>query len=309
MVERAQTPMFPNIKTSFRSAAIATLLALGAAAIPGCATTGVAAVKYQETPQANYDAGMAQLDAKEWVAAAKYFSFIKSRFKFSKFLALAELRTADAEFGAEEYLQAVERYRLFIKLHPTHEFVANGYATFKIGEAFYRQLPGDVWILPPSYEKDQGATEDAGEELARFLDRYPDSPYRPQAQKIMAQVAKRLAAHEWYVARYYWDRDKPMGTVLRLRRLLDRYRGVGYDEESLWLLGRAYEDVKMPDRARKTWEELVSKYPAHARAKEAISALGRLPAAAPTPATPTPVPTPVAPAPAAPIAGFAPTSR
>ena len=34
-----------------------------------------------------------------------------------------------------------------------------------------------------------------------------------------------------------------MGTVLRLRRLLERYRGVGYDEEALWLLGRAYVAV------------------------------------------------------------------
>ena len=41
-----------------------------------------------------------------------------------------------------------------------------------------------------------------------------------------------------------------MGTVLRLRRLLERYRGVGYDEEALWLLGRAYVAVAMPDRAR-----------------------------------------------------------
>ena len=41
-----------------------------------------------------------------------------------------------------------------------------------------------------------------------------------------------------------------MGTVLRLRRLLERYRGVGYDEEALWLLGRAYVAVDMPDRAR-----------------------------------------------------------
>jgi TolA-binding protein len=69
-----------------------------------------------------------------------------------------------------------------------------------------------------------------------------------------------------------------MGTVLRLRRLLERYRGVGYDEDALWLLGRAYAAVDMPDRARTTWQELVSKYPKSDRASDARGALASLPA-------------------------------
>jgi hypothetical protein len=67
-----------------------------------------------------------------------------------------------------------------------------------------------------------------------------------------------------------------MGTVLRLRRLLEHYRGVGYDEEALWLLGRAYVAVEMPDRARVTWTELVQKHPKSERAGEARSALTSL---------------------------------
>jgi cytochrome c-type biogenesis protein CcmH/NrfG len=84
--------------------------------------------------------------------------------------------------------------------------------------------------------------------------------------------------------------------VLRLRRLLDRYRGVGYDVEALWLLGRAYLKVNMGERARVTWQELVDKHPASPRALEARAAIGRLPRAAPgappatAPATAPPTP-------------------
>jgi len=120
------------------------------------------------------------------------------------------------------------------------------------------------------------ATEDAATELKSFLDKYPDSPYRDRAKEIVVRVGKRLADHEWYVARYYWDRGKPMGTVLRLRRLLEHYRGVGYDEEALWLLGRAYVAVDMPDRARNTWTELVQKHPKSERAGDARGALASL---------------------------------
>jgi outer membrane protein assembly factor BamD len=238
--------------------------------------SGSGAVEYSVSAQKNYDKGLKELERKDWIAASKYFGFIKSRFPFSKYAVLAELRLADAEFGAEQYIEAIDSYRLFIKFHPTHEMVANGYTSFRIGEAYYKQLPSDFWLFPPSYEKDQSSTEDAGTELKSFLDKYPDSPYRAKAKEILVRVGKRLADHEWYVARYYWDRGKPMGTVIRLRRLLERYRGVGYDEEAMWLLGRAYVAVSMPDRARTVWQELVTKHPRSKRAGDARGALAGL---------------------------------
>jgi outer membrane protein assembly factor BamD len=238
--------------------------------------SGGGSVEYSVSAQKNYEKGLKELESKDWVAASKYFGFIKSRFPYSKYAVLAELRLADAEFGAEQYLEAIDSYRLFIKFHPTHEMVQNGYAQFRIGEAYYQQLPSDFWMFPPSYEKDQSSTEDAANELKSFLDKYPDSPYRGKAKEIVVKVGKRLADHEWYVARYYWDRGKPMATVLRLRRLLERYRGVGYDVDALWLLGRAYVAVAMPDRARGVWKELVEKYPKSDKAGDAREALGNL---------------------------------
>jgi outer membrane protein assembly factor BamD len=251
------------------------ILALAGSVACG-AKTGSGSVDYSVSAQRNYEKGLKELDRKDWVAASKYFGFIKSRFPYSKYAVLAELRLADAEYGAEQYLEAIDSYRLFIKFHPTHEMVANGYASFRIGEAYYEQLPGDWWLFPPSYEKDQSSTEDAATELKSFLDKYPDSPYRDKAKKILKVVGKKLADHEWYVAHYYWDRGKPMGTVLRLRRLLEQYRGVGYDEEALWLLGRAYVAVDMRERARATWTELAEKYPKSSRASDARSALASL---------------------------------
>jgi len=256
---------------------IAVALAFGVGGVAACgAKSGTGAVDYSVSAQKNYEKGLKELDDKDWVAASKYFAFIKSRFPYSKYAVLAELRLADAEFGAEQYVEAIDSYRLFIKFHPTHEMVANGYASFKIGDAYFRQLSDDFWLFPPSFEKDQSSTEDAANELKAFLDKYPDSPYRDKAKEILVKVGKRLADHEWYVARYYWDRGKPMGTVLRLRRLLERYRGVGYDVEALWLLGRAYVAVDMPDRARLSWQELVAKYPQSSRAGEAKGALASL---------------------------------
>ncbi len=256
---------------------IALVILVALAGIAACGgKSGGGSVEYSVSAQKNYEKGLKELEGKDWVAASKYFGFIKSRFPYSKYAVLAEIRLADAEFGAEQYLEAIDSYRLFIKFHPTHEMVSNGYAQFRIGEAYYKQLPSDFWMFPPSFEKDQSSTEDAANELKSYLDKYPDSPYRARAKEIVARVGKRLADHEWYVARYYWDRGKPMATVLRLRRLRERYRGVGYDVDALWLLGRAYVAVAMPERAKGVWKELVEKYPKSDHAGDAREALADL---------------------------------
>lgn len=265
-----------------RRIAVFLAAALAVAPLAACGgRNGPTSVDYSVSAQKNYERGMKELERRNWAAAAKYFGFIRSRFPYSKFAVLAELRIADAEFGAEQYAEAVDSYKVFAKLHPTHEMVANGYASLRVAEAYAKQLPGDMWLLPPSYEKDQTSIEEAEQELRAFLEKFPDSPFRERGQELQGKVARRLAQHEWYVARYYWDRGKPMGTVLRLRRLIDRYPGVGYDVPALWLLGRAYARVDMPDRARETWNQLIAKFPQSSEAREAKSALASLPAAKP----------------------------
>ncbi len=252
------------------------ILATLASVASACGGTSEGSVNYAVSAKENYDKGQTELGDEDYIAAAKYFSFLKARFPYSKYAVLAELRLADAEFAAGHHPQAIDSYKLFIKFHPTHEMVTNGYAAFRIGEAYTRMLPDDWWLLPPAHEKDQSASSDAERELRAFLQKYPDSPYTKRGKELLANVADRLAAHEWYVANFYWDRGKPMGTVLRLRRLLKRYSGVGYDANALWLLGRAYKKVGMLDRATATWQELVKEHPEHEHAGEARSELSKL---------------------------------
>ena len=249
-----------------------TLSALGLAACiglvaPSCAgSRSSGKVDYSVTAKKNYEKGETELGEKDWVAAAKYFSFIKARFPYSKYSVLAELRMADAEFGAGHHLQAIDGFKLFIKFHPTHTQVVNGYAAYRIGEAYLSLLPGGFWLLPPRYEKDQSATADAHRELSTFLKKYPNSPFVGKAKEALTKVNMRLAEHEMYVARFYWKRGKPMATVLRLRRLLKRHAGTDLDGDAMWLLGKAYEKVKMPGRAKDVYNQLAVQHPKHENA-------------------------------------------
>src|SRR5690242_10393806 len=80
-----QSPMIP------RTILLCLVLAI-AGACGGKSTGG--AVEYSVSAQHNYEKGMQALTDKDWLAAAKYFSFIKSRFPYSKYAVLSELRLA-----------------------------------------------------------------------------------------------------------------------------------------------------------------------------------------------------------------------
>lgn len=242
-------------------AAVLASAALPLGACGGSARESGGSIEYSVSAKQNYDKGMKALEDEEWIDAAKYFTFVKARFPYSKFAVLADLRVGDAAMGAGAYLEAIDIYKQFIKFHPTHELVDNGYAAFRIGEAYYKMLPDDWFLVPPAHEKDQSQAQDAMRELSQFVKKFPESPYREKADKMRRACAGRLAAHEWYVANFYWDRDRPMATVLRLRTLLARYPGAGYDERALLLLGRAYWKVGRKDDAKSTWKSLVEKYP------------------------------------------------
>jgi outer membrane protein assembly factor BamD len=121
-------------------------------------------------------------------------------------------------------------------------------------------MPDDVWVLPPSYEKDQSAVGDTLRELDDFVKKYPDSPYVKKAQPLRREALKRLVDHEVYVARFYLDRDHPKAAAMRIEGAIRRYPGSGREPELLMTLGQTYLHMGDSARARDTFERVVREY-------------------------------------------------
>lgn len=240
-------------------------------------------VSYGVTAKRNYDKGMKALKDKSFEEATKYFKFVRSRYPFSKYSPLAELRLADVLRASEKFIAAIDAYKNFIKDHPSHRLVEDGTAAYYIGYCYYRLTPADFFILPPSQEKDQTSTEAAMLAFKRFLTRYPRSKHRKKAQRYYRKMLRQLAAHELYVARFYLGRNKPKGAIFRLEYLIRRYPDAGVQPEVMLLLGRTYLRMKKPKRAKAVLEKLVAKYPDNYNAKKARRFLALIARAFPTP--------------------------
>jgi outer membrane protein assembly factor BamD len=244
--------------------------ASAALASASCATSDEGkAITYSLTAKQNYDKGLEELKDENYQEASRYFSFVRQKFPFSKYAVLAELALADTQYERGNYQEAIDAYKNFIRLHPTHEKVEDGYVAYRICECYVREMPDDFFLLPPAFEKDQTAVRDALRELNDFLDKYPDSKYLEPARKFRREVLARLIEHEVYVARFYLDRDHPESAILRLEGALKRYPDSGREPELLLALGETHLQMGNPSRAKEAFARIVGDYRSTHQAKRA----------------------------------------
>ena len=217
-------------------------------------------VTYSMTAKQNYERGLEELKKENYVEAAHYFTYVKQKFPFSKYAGLAELALADTEFARGNYQEAIDSYKSFARLHPTHEKVEDGYTAFRIAECYVKEMPDDWFLLPPAYEKDQSYVRDALRELDAARDKYPNSPYLKQAKAYRREVLRRLIAHEVYVARFYLERGHPKAAILRIEGALRRYPDSGQEGELMLALGETNLELGNPARAKQVFERVVGEF-------------------------------------------------
>ena len=167
----------------------AELLSVGAAEL----RVGLKELKYE------------QLDHRRVVLQAR-----AQELRLLKWATLSELGIADAQFGREQVTpRPSTATRTSSRRTPATSACRTATPRIRIGLSYFKEIPTDFFIMPPSYEKDQGPVIDALRELSAFADQYGDSPYAPEARKHIGDCIKKLTDHELYVARFYLKTTSP----------------------------------------------------------------------------------------------------
>ena len=225
---------------------------------PAPAVSSAGAVEPNEVEKL-YQAGMSDLADGLYPEAIKIFGDIKTKFPYSEFAALADLRTADANFKREKHLEAIDAYRMFLKYHPHHPEAA--YASFQIAESYWEQIPSDWWFLPPSAEKDQQSTDLAISAYNDVVALYPKSEFAQKSTARITEARRKLANHEIYVARFYFKRENYRAAVNRAEGLLHDYASVGLDPPALLILAKSKLKLRDVEGAREALTRLAGEFP------------------------------------------------
>ena len=226
---------------------------------------------YASEASTNLKRGDEALESSQYQVAEKYYEYVKTKFPFLEAAKQAELRLGDVSYERQLWTEAADRYTAFVKLHPTHPKV--DYAAFRAAMAHYQDMPGDWFLIPASYEKDQTQVRAAYNSLNDFVKMYPDSQYAPEAKKDLAEVRKRLAEHEIYVADFYEKRDRWSAAASRLETVVQKYPGPD-DDRYLFRLHDLYSRLKDQPKARDALQRIITRLPGTPAAERAQKMLG-----------------------------------
>lgn len=247
---------------------------LGLWALSGCAhVDSPGDVKYAKDAKANYTLGEEALKDGRTQEALKYFEHIRYKFPYSDVASLADLGMADANFEREKYVEAIEGYRSFLKMHPNHSKA--DYASYRVAVGYLKDIPSDFFLFPPSTEKDQSSVRQARAAFEDFLREWPNSALAPEAKKSLDQILRRLAQHELAVADFYAHRLRWQSAIGRLNRLLADFPGTELEPSALLLLGKSYVEVGEKEKAREALKRLLEHFPSGAHRAEAERLLKR----------------------------------
>ncbi len=254
-----------------RSAVLAAALALA------CGSSRVSITgepKYGKTAEEDYLAGVAEAKSGNSNEATKFLEHVRTKYPYSKYAALAELKLADIKADQDRNVEAAEAYATFVRMHPRHEEADR--AAFREAEALAKDGPSDYFILPPAEERELKTVREAAAKLQAFLKNYPDSKRLDEAQKLSDSLRARLAAHEWYVAGFYAKRGRWAGAAGRWEALVRNYPGSAHEVEALLALADAHLRLEDRFKARQALQQLVVRHPGDPRRAEAERRLAEI---------------------------------
>ena len=222
------------------------LLAFTLITLSACATTG----QVQRSAQEYLQEGEDLYASKHYEDAIAEWKRVKETYASPELTTLAELKIADAQFAAGNYIEAAAAYEEFRKLHPTHE--KSAYALYQQGVCQYKQITG--------IDTDQTPVTNAISYFEEFLRKYPTSEYAPEVKEKLEITRQKQVQYEVYVGSFYYRTGKYTAAIKRLSEALQRFPNA-LNDETLYYLGAAYLRNGDRDKARDSFNRLSKEYP------------------------------------------------
>ena len=203
-----------------------TILAIAVFAV-GC--TGSGRLRY-DSPQEAFDKGKEYFDRGKFDRAAEYFQGVFDYGRTSEVATEAQLYLARSYYYNKEYILAANEYTRFLNVYRTDPRAE--LAEYERAMSYYEQSPG--------FELDQTPTEQAITYFQLFLDRYPASEKKPEAEQRIRELREKMAHKEFAGAELYERRELYEAAALSYQRVFDQYPDTRWADNALLGAIRTY---------------------------------------------------------------------
>ena len=256
----------------------------------------LADVNSKQPDKVLFDRAMDAMGHRKYDIARLSLQTLINTYPDSEYIARAKLGIGDAwynEGGSTALAQAEIEYKDFITFFPNMPEAAE--AQLKVANIHYRQMEKP--------DRDYTHARRAEDEYRQLILQFPDSKLVPQAEQRLREVQEVLAEREFRIGRFYYMRESWMAAIARLKTVADSYPLYSNADESLYMIGSAYEHeidlvrhargmdevkrgrtiIDFTNRAAEAYSRIITRYPVKDRAGDAKKRLQALNRPAPTP--------------------------
>lgn len=248
------------------------LLAVALTGMTGCQTLknskvfggkkdDIKAAKAQRSEQGYYNEAKRNLDKGNYARAATNLTDLRTFYPVGDYSEQALLDLMYAQFQHGDYLEAVASSERFIQSYPTNPQIS--YAYYVRGVA-NMQAGFDGLLrytnLNPAH-RDLGYYRLAFNNFQELINRYPNSPYAPDAALRMRYIYNQLAENEMEAARWYIKRKAYVAAANRGKWVFQYYPQSEAIPEALATMAYSYTRLGMNDTANQYRELLRINYP------------------------------------------------
>ncbi len=196
-----------------------------------------------------YEEAQSAIDAAEFQTAVKHLESLEARYPFDPYAKQAQLEIAYAYYKFDELDQATSAVERFARLHPRdphmdYVYYLKGLINFNRGQGLL-----DDWFPREPSRHDPAVLEQAFNDFATLVRRYPDSEYAGDAYQRMVYLRNQLAEKEIEVAEFYIERKSWLSAAKRAKRVLTRYPNTIWTKRALDILLLSYQKLELNDLA------------------------------------------------------------
>ena len=195
--------------------------------------------------------------------AERYYKRLTARFPFGPFSEQAQLDLVYAEYKGNKPDDAYSAINRFIKTYPAQRHI--DYAFYLRGLINFNRSNGilDRWFGRHDAQRDPSFDQQAFNDFAQLLQRYPQSRYADDARQRMIYLRNLLAQHELNVAMYYLRRHACIGAASRGKYIIEHYQSSPQSADALAIMSKCYDELGQTRLANDARKVLKLNYPDH----------------------------------------------
>ena len=166
--------------------------------------------------------GQTLFEREKWARAAEEFNWVVLNNPAGNLAAEAQYFYAECLYQQKQYVESQIEFERLLRRWATTRYLVD--ARYRIAQSLVAQSP--------SYFFDQRATQSAVDELQDFIEDFPATPQRDEAEKLIAQLRDKMAQKVYESGRLYLKWQRPAPARMYFDMVLAQYYDTQFADEA-----------------------------------------------------------------------------